>query len=490
MAWLKNVVDYFVPPEARGESSRYLMFATFVFLHLLGPLLGQSVTVFLYRASEEIGWIFWTIELNICFFWLMPFLVRRTKGLLLPAMLSVQALVTLSLFGSFFYGGISSPFLPWLLIALLLGFFYLADRARFVLTGVAIQLVLFTAARVMVGEFPDLLPLESLWLVNLLSISSALIYVTLVALYYESVMRDSSALREAATLHRHRTEELREAMRQAEEASHQKSIFLAKMSHELRTPLNAVIGYSEMLRDDLEDSPGASQKIADLDRINAAGRHLNALVNEVMDLSRIESDDLHVENSEIDLEELIHEAVATVEPLVTVHGNRLELQISSDPGRVVADPLKLRQSILNLLSNAAKFTSKGVITLTVMRRQADHGDVIMIEVRDTGIGISRDGLKKLFRNFSQAEEGTSNRYGGTGLGLALTRRFCKAMGGTIDVESEVGVGSSFKIEIPALPRRAPEGAIPSAPRLDVDMTESLTFDGPYSPEAAAEAAAR
>jgi signal transduction histidine kinase len=311
------------------------------------------------------------------------------------------------------------------------------------------------------GDFPLLVPLESLWLVNLLSILSELIYITLMALYYEKVMRESSALEETANAHRRKAEELRRAMQRAEHASHQKSIFLAKMSHELRTPLNAVIGYSEMLRDDLGDADGSEEKIADLDRINAAGRHLNALVNEVLDLARIENDDVELESEEIALLGLIDEAVATVQPLLKVHDNRLEIQIPSDPGTIVTDPLKLRQSVLNLLSNAAKFTSKGTITLTVMRRQAQGGDIIMIEVRDTGIGISSAGLSKLFQNFSQAERSTSNRYGGTGLGLALTRRFCTSMGGTVDVESELGVGSSFKIQIPAAPRRPADPGLTS-----------------------------
>jgi signal transduction histidine kinase len=215
-----------------------------------------------------------------------------------------------------------------------------------------------------------------------------------------------------------------------------------------------VIGYSEMLRDDLEEGPGSEEKAADLDRINAAGRHLNALVNDVLDLSRIENDNLEVENSEIDLLELVEEAVATVAPLIEVHDNRLEVQMASNPGSIVSDALKLRQSILNLLSNAAKFTSKGTITLTVMRRQTDDGEVVMFEVRDSGIGISQEGLDKLFRSFSQAEKNTSKQYGGTGLGLALTRRFCQSMGGSVEVESEVGIGSSFKIEIPVAPPRA------------------------------------
>jgi signal transduction histidine kinase len=450
---VKRMVDYFVPGKAREEASSYMMVRTFVFLHLFGPLLGHSVIIFLYQASTTINWVFWALELNLCLFWLMPFLVKWTGKLTVPATLSVQALVTLSLFGSFFYGGISSPFLPWILIALLLGFFYLADRPRVLLIAVAAQLCTFIAARVVAGQFPMLVPLESLWLVNLISIVSALIYITFVALYYENVMRESSELEEAANVQRVKAEELREAMLRAASASHQKSIFLAKMSHELRTPLNAVIGYSEMLRDDLEDRPGSEQKAADLDRINAAGRHLIALVNDVLDLSRIEADDLTLNNEEIDLVSLVEDVIATAEPLIRVQDNRLELQISPQIGSIEADALKIRQSLLNLLSNAAKFTSKGTITLTVMRRQRPGGERVMFEVRDTGIGISKEGLQRLFQSFSQAERDTSSKFGGTGLGLALTRRFCDSMGGDVEVESQIGVGSSFKLELPTQPRR-------------------------------------
>jgi signal transduction histidine kinase len=464
MEVITRVVDYFVPPQARDKGSSYLMVRTFVFLHLFGPALGHSVIVFLYQASDTAGWVFWLLEANLCFFWLMPFLVKRTGELTLPATLSVQALVTLSLFGSFFYGGISSPFLPWILIALLIGFFYLAERPKVLLTGVAAQLLTFIGARIVVGEFPMLVPLESLWLVNLISIVSALIYTTFVALYYENVMRESSELQQEANVQRVKAEELRQAMLRAAEASHQKSIFLAKISHELRTPLNAVIGYSEMLRDEAEERPGWEQKAADLDRINAAGRHLIALVNDVLDLSKIEADDMDLHNEELDLGALVEEVIATAEPLIKKQDNRFTLQMLPQPGTIVADALKLRQSLLNLLSNAAKFTSKGTITLTVMRRQTPNGERVMFEVRDSGIGISDEGLSRLFRNFSQAERDTASRYGGTGLGLALTRRFCESMGGGVEVESQVGIGSSFKIEIPTAPPRKGDTASVKLPR--------------------------
>jgi signal transduction histidine kinase len=453
-----RAADHFVPAAARSKSSDYLMVRMFVFLHLFGPLLGHSVIIFLYEASDRIGWVFWTIEANLCFFWLMPVLVKRTGGLTIPAALSVQALVSLSLFGSFFYGGMSSPFLPWILIALLLGFFYLADRARLVLIGVGAQLAVFAAAHLILGEFPLLVPLRSLWLVNLISIISALIYMTFVALYYENVMRESSVLEEAANVQRQKAEQLQHAMLRAAEASHQKSIFLAKMSHELRTPLNAVIGYSEMLREELREAPGWEQKAADLDRINAAGRHLIALVNNVLDLSRIESDDLHVQNEEIVVAEVIDEVIATVAPLLKARDNRLKLEIGPAVGKVISDPLKLRQSLINLLSNAAKFTARGLVSVLVDIDRSANGDTLRIEVRDTGIGISSEGLQRLFQNFSQAERSTASRFGGTGLGLALTRRFCQSMGGTVHVESSLGVGSSFTIEIPTKPRRFSESA--------------------------------
>lgn len=446
---IKSFIDYFIPDESGKESSNLMMLRTFVFLHLAGPAMGHAVILFLYQASTHLTWVFWVLEVNVAFFWLMPFIVRRTGNLQTAAAISVQALVFLSLFGSFFYGGISSPFLPWLLIALLIGFFYLADRTRAVLIGVMVQLILFLSARLVLGDFPELLPLQSLKTINLVSIIIALAYVTAMSLYYENVMRASAELEQAAREQRENAEALRVAMERAETASRQKSIFLAKMSHELRTPLNAVIGYSEMLREDLGEKPSSAQKAEDLDRINAAGRHLLALVTDVLDLSNIESNEMHAQTETVSLKALIDEVVDTATPLFTKKDNRFVLQLAVDLGAVRTDPLKLRQSLLNLLSNAAKFTSKGTITLTALRRRSAQGDRIMIEVRDTGIGISSDGLKRLFQDFSQAEAETSRDYGGTGLGLALTRRFCTLMGGSVQVESQLGSGSSFMIDLPA-----------------------------------------
>lgn len=448
---LNSLADYFLPMEMKNEQSSLNMARVFVLLHVFGPAMGQSVIVFLWTASKQLQWPFWVLLANVSFFWVIPFLIKPAKSLAIPTAISVQGLVFLSLFGSFFYGGISSPFLPWILIAMLLGFFYLADRTRQVLIGVAAQITGFVAAYVMWGEFPYLLPLESMRYTNLISIIVAVTYMTMMSLYYENVMRASSQAERNAIAARIRNAELAESMRRAEIASQQKSTFLAKMSHELRTPLNAVIGYSEMLAEEAHGKPGAEHKAEDLNRINAAGRHLLALVTDVLDLSNIESKKSELSLADVRVAELVSDVISTARPLLAKRDNELVVQMPVDPGVWQIDALKLRQSLLNLLSNAAKFTSKGKVTLSVLLRENDHGSRIVFEVRDTGIGIASHNIDRIFTEFAQAEDDTSRHYGGTGLGLALTRRFCQLMGGHITVDSKLGEGSSFTIEIPALP---------------------------------------
>ncbi len=219
------------------------------------------------------------------------------------------------------------------------------------------------------------------------------------------------------------------------------------MSHELRTPLNAVIGYSEMLLEDAQIEGSEEQAVQDLKKINVAGKHLLTLVTDVLDLSKIEAGKMEVFNERFDLGALVEQIVATARPHCAKNGNELVVERVEPLGDAEGDVTKLRQATLNLLSNAAKFTKDGRITLTV-RRDQDAGDWIRFIVRDTGIGISRDNHGKLFQNFSQAESWTSSKYGGTGLGLALTQKLCRLMGGDVTVSSELGRGSCFTIVVP------------------------------------------
>ncbi len=242
-------------------------------------------------------------------------------------------------------------------------------------------------------------------------------------------------------------DEIQEKSRQLAEASQHKSQFLANMSHELRTPLNAIIGVSEMLR---EDAEALKQDTEPLDRVLGAGRHLLALINDILDLSKIEAGRMELALTTFALAPLIGEVVKTIEPLAAKNSNRVSVNCDAAIGTVHADQMRLRQALLNLMSNANKFTERGTITIDARHRQENGGDWITLVVTDTGIGMTPEQMGKLFQEFSQASSTTASKYGGTGLGLVISRRFCQMMGGDITVESEPSRGSTFTIRVPRI----------------------------------------
>jgi GAF domain-containing protein/CheY-like chemotaxis protein len=254
--------------------------------------------------------------------------------------------------------------------------------------------------------------------------------------------------------------EIEDKSRQLEAADRHKSEFLANMSHELRTPLNAIIGYSEMLQEDAADL-GAGQFTDDLKRINAAGKHLLELINAVLDLSKIEAGKMELYLESFDVAALVRDIAAVIQPLAGKNANRLELRCPEDIGTMRADLTKVRQALFNLLSNACKFTDRGTISLAVTREAIDDQDWMVFSVSDTGIGMTSEQLARLFEAFSQADAATTRKYGGTGLGLALSRRLCRMMGGDVTVESEAGRGSTFTVRLPAHVAEAAEE--PAAP---------------------------
>jgi GAF domain-containing protein len=242
-------------------------------------------------------------------------------------------------------------------------------------------------------------------------------------------------------------DEIQDKSRQLADASQHKSQFLANMSHELRTPLNAIIGVSEMLR---EDAEAAKQDLEPLDRVLGAGRHLLALINDILDLSKIEAGRMELHLETFPLVPVIQDVAKTIEPMATKNGNRIVVECPADLGTMHADQTRFRQSLLNLASNANKFTEKGTITIAARQGQGSGRDWITLAVADTGIGMTPEQMGKLFQEFSQASSRTASKYGGTGLGLAISRHFCRMMGGDITVESEPGCGSTFTILVPRI----------------------------------------
>jgi len=262
--------------------------------------------------------------------------------------------------------------------------------------------------------------------------------------------------------------ELADALDKAEAATHVKSQFLANMSHELRTPMNAIIGYSEMLMEDAEDL-GQQDFVPDLKKIHSAGTHLLALINDILDLSKVEAGKMELYLEDFDVKDVIDGVCATVGPLVSKKGNELVVEVAVDVGEMHSDLTRVRQVLFNLMSNAAKFTEDGSITVRAQRD--DARETIVFEIADTGIGMSARQMKNLFVPFTQADASTTRQYGGTGLGLSLCKQFCDLLGGSVGVSSELGEGSTFRVELPARSERRPSSEVEPERRSSLPMHE-------------------
>ena len=470
------LIRWFTPEGYKGDLHREKRVRMFLISHLFGPLLGHPITIFLYLNDPNPWPHVHILGASITLFWFFPvalkFLGRHYRTL---AFGSVMNLIFAILWGSYNYGGVSSPFLVWFVVAPLLAFFYLGSsmQARVVIfSQIALGLAAFSAVYLAGGTFPTHIPVDQMVGVGIISIFCAASYVFLMASYYSSVVDSQSELLKEIDRHEVTTRKLTDAKEDAERANGAKSEFLAKMSHELRTPLNAVLGYSEILLEDAEIE-GRGSEIADLQKISAAGKHLLAMVNDILDISKIEAGKMELNLEDVDFDRLLDEVESTARPLAAKNTNEFIYKRDESIGTFQADATKLRQAIFNLLSNASKFTQNGKITLEARREEREkEGSWILISVIDTGVGISKNQQDSLFSNFSQANPAIAAKFGGTGLGLSLSQNLCHLMGGRISVTSELGKGACFSIEIPA----KTADMISDQPIDDVELDDGMLKD--------------
>ena len=448
LRFVDPLVAWFIPATAAPGRTESGLARTFVFTHLFGPLIAQPMWLYLYAVMPKVEYPLVVMAVSICSFWTLPFFLRWSGSIKYPAFASFQMLTAASLFGAFHFGGFSSPFLPWLVVSLLLGLFYLNKHPWTVLGLFSLDIGIFVGVAFYFG-IPDRVPVADLRVLGWLSLASATIYMTWMALYYSRIIGLRSELESEIERQRITSLELEKARIVAEETAQARARFFTKMSHELRTPLNAIIGYSDILLEDRDpDAPEHAQIAGDISRINAAGRHLLSLVADVLDGDR-EEESLHVETHGFRLGSLCDEVVATATPMVERNGNAFNVTCSHPDYVLFTDATKLRQVLLNLLSNAGKFTRDGVVKLDLSIEFRPHDDHLNAAVSDSGIGISPESLSRLFQTYEQADATVFNRFGGTGIGLALSRTLSILLGGDISVTSRAGHGSRFVVTIPA-----------------------------------------
>ena len=452
-AQLYKFLDWFIPLPLSRERDMRQRAHMFLLSHIFGPFLGNVISVYLYFLDPHPGFALITLALSISAFWVFPLLLRLTGRYTLLSVLSVQNLTFAILWGCYHYGGVSSPFLPWLLTVPLLAFFYLgpAYRARLIVLGVvALNLIGFYVFYALNQEFPQHVPLSSLQGIGIVSSLCAAVYVSMMAVYYANILASQAGLEAEVRRHLATAAELRRATAEAERAGRAKSEFLARMSHELRTPLNAVIGYSQMLLEAAHD--GNNQMAADLEKIHTAGQHLLNLITEVLDLSKIDAGRMELFYEPVDIGTLLTECIESQRALVESHNNTLTVEFNDKFGVISCDAKKLKQAVTNIIENAAKFTHGGRIVVAAMRTSHDAEERLVVSVRDSGLGIGGADMPKLFDVFTEATDSTPTKYRSAGLGLALSRKLTELMGGSISVESELGVGSCFTLTLPVTPQ--------------------------------------
>lgn len=463
MPRLNAAVDWFIPEQLKQSKQDTLQAVRmFVFSHLLGPVLGHTISLSMLFIGGEANLEWWILFIALTAFWPMALLLRLTGWYVPLALLSIQNLMFCIFWGCYKYGGITSPILPWLVTVPLLAFFYLPERRTRIVVAmlIAVNLALFNAAYSMFG-FVETVAAQSLVTLGLISTLCASAYVSMMALYFASIVSSQGELEREVLRHLSTENMLREATGQAQRALKARAEFLAKMSHELKNPLNAIIGYSEILIEDLGESQvqRKSQKAQDLNSIKVAGYRLMSLIDNLLELSRLEAGRVPLRTESIEIEELLQTLVLRARPGIEARGNRFVINAPA-AGRIEGDMQKLLRVFEGLLDNAAKFTRGGEISLSATLRR----DSWSVTVRDNGAGIAPERMGSLFDTFGLADGETSSRYGDeVRLGLPLAYRYCRLMGGDLAVASVPGQGTTVTVSLPIHPPVQQPQTEPQAP---------------------------
>jgi signal transduction histidine kinase len=453
VAQLNEVVDWFIPADIASDVEMRKQARMFLYSHIFGPYIGNTVPLALYLFDPQPGYQIAILAAAISGFWVFPFVLRAIGHYYWLATISIQNLIFCILWSCFFYGGVTSPTLPWVLTIPLLALFYVGSSPRMRLVALSIfagNLAIFLYLYNVVGHPESPMPDSAVEALGLVSTIAASIYVAMMALFYGNALASQVELEAEMREHVAKAVELQRAAKEAERAGAAKGDFLAKISHELRTPLNAVIGYSEMLLEDMT-AAGEMESVADVRKIHSAGHFLLKLVNEVLDLSKIEAGKMDVHVETVDLPSLIESISERHRALARQNG--LDFIVECDPslGATYTDPAKLEHAIGQLIDNAIKFTSKGSITLSAATRELDGRKMVAISIRDTGVGIAPERFSSLFEQFNLGGDTSASKYGGTGLGLALGQKISRLLGGDLTCESKLNAGSCFTITIPLRP---------------------------------------
>ena len=449
-AWAKsfsldNFLDYFIPVEIRVRPDSHRRARMFMLSHVCGPFLGNVIPLYLFIIGQATDYRFWTFAASITAFWAYPFLLKWTRAYELLAFVSVQNLLFCILWACYSYGGIYSPFLPWLLITPILAFFYLPSQGR-----IRDGLLLLIAANVAVfsflvlGEFPfPAVDLQLFQVIGIISTISASVYVAMMSLYFARVLKEQQRFEREVGEFLATSESLQSMRAAAEQASAAKADFVASMSHELRTPLNAVIGYSQLLLDDALEE-GEEDVARDLENINGAGTHLLKLVNDILDFSKIEAGKLEINVSIDNLKHRMAEVERLVSPVLAQRNYTLESDLGKADLLAKADWSALSKGVTHILLGAANACGGSL----QMRASRHNNGSSLIKIINPSGALDGRPTDSLFDIFTDDRDSTPTKYGGAGIDLALGYKFVRVIGGDIQVFQDSSGARTFTISIP------------------------------------------